>query len=197
MKTKDGKWYFDTVAGETEILARRIGANELDAIALCHTYVDAQREYASADRDGTGVLKYAQRLKSKDGAKDGLYWANEKDAGVSPFGPFIAEATEEGYAPISGSHKSPTAYHGYYFHVLKEQGPAAPGGAYSYLINDNMIAGFALVAYPAEYGKSGIMSFIVSHNGKVYQQDLGKQTDALGQAMKVYNPDKNWTPVKD
>jgi len=198
VKTTEGnKWYFDTVAGETEILARRIGANELQAIALCRTYVDAQREYASVDRDGSGVLKYAQRLKSNTGKQDGLYWPNEagSKAGPSPFGPLVAAAATEGYGPISGSHTRPTAYHGYLFHVLKAQGPNAPGGAYDYVINGYMIAGFALVAYPAEYGKSGIMTFVVSHQGKVYQKDLGPNTQQLGDKMTRYDPDKSWTLV--
>lgn len=200
-RTKDGKWYFDTVAGETEILARRIGSNELDAIALCRTYVDAQREYASAYHDGGDVLKFAQRLKSSAGKQDGLYWtsANGADAttGQSPFGPLVAAAAEEGYGPISGSRSSPTAYHGYYFHILKSQGSHAPGGAYNYVINGNMIAGFALVAYPSEYGKSGVMSFIVSHQGKVYQKDLGPKTDDLASKMTQYDPDSSWTLVKN
>ncbi len=198
-KTNDGKWYFDTVAGETEILARRIGSNELEAIALCHDYVDAQREYAYEDRDGDGVLQYAQRILSHPGQKDGLYWpagANQADAEPSPFGEFIADAAAEGYEPISGSKKTPSAYHGYYIHILNAQGPDAPGGAYSYIINGKMIAGFALVAYPAEYGKSGMMTFIVSHNGKVYQKDLGPGTTDAAMKMTQYNPDKSWSLIK-
>jgi hypothetical protein len=198
VKTRDGnKWYFDTVAGETEILARRIGSNELQAISLCHTYVDAQREYASVDRDGNEVLQYATRLASSPGKHDGLYWPDTEQAGPSPFGPLIAAASAEGYGKISGSHATPTAYHGYYFHILKAQGPAAPGGAYNYVINGNMIAGFALVAYPSEYGKSGVMTFIVSHQGKVYQKDLGKNTADTASKMTAYNPDKSWTQVQE
>jgi len=199
-KTKDGRWYFDTVAGETEILARRIGTNELEAIALCRTYVDAQREYASRDRDGSGVLKYARRLASSPGKHDGLYWPTEdtpKGAGPSPFGPLVAAAGAEGYPPISGSHSRPTAYHGYYFHVLTGQGANASGGAYDYVINGNMIAGFALVAYPAEYGKSGVMTFIVSHQGTVYQKDLGANTADVAAKMTRYDPDKSWAVVKE
>jgi hypothetical protein len=197
VKTKDGKWYFDTVAGETEILARRIGSNELEAIALCRTYVDAQREYAAEDRDGSGVLKYAQRLMSSPGKHDGLYWPKQGDAGQSPFGPLVAQAAVEGYPPISGSHKNPTAYHGYYFHILKSQGASAPGGSYEFVINGNMIAGFALVAYPAEYGKSGIMTFIVSHQGKVFQADLGRRTADVAAKMTRYDPDRLWMLVKN
>jgi hypothetical protein len=195
-KTKDGKWYFDTVAGETEILARRIGANELAAIALCRQYVEAQREYSSEDRDGSGVLKYAQRLRSSPGKHDGLYWPPSEGAGQSPFNEVIAQAESEGYPGISGSRTHPTAYHGYYFHILKSQGPHAPGGAYDYVINGNMIAGFALVAYPAEYGKSGIMTFIVSHNGKVFESDLGPNTTQTAGKMTSYDPDSSWKAVK-
>ena len=202
VKTKDGKWYFDTVAGETEILARRIGHNELQAIVVCRTYLDAQREYAAVDRNGDGVLQYAQRLSSSEGKKDGLYWKSEQATGTattagSPFGALVAEASTEGYGPISGSKKSPTAYHGYYFHLLREQGSNAPGGAYSYVINGKMIAGFALVAYPAEYGKSGIMTFVISHQGKVLEKDLGAKTEEIAKGMATYDPDKTWTVVKE
>jgi hypothetical protein len=196
-KTNDGKWYFDTVAGETEILARKIGNNELEAIALCRTYVDAQRDYAAQDRDRSGVLQYAQRLASSPGKHDGLYWPKEDNAGgSSPFGPLVAGAASQGYPAISGSQLHPTAYHGYYFHILRAQGPHAPGGAYSYIINDHMIAGFALVAYPAEYGKSGIMTFIVSHQGNVYQRDLGPNSGQIAARMKEYDPDPSWSVVK-
>ena len=197
-KTKTGdKWYFDTVAGENEILARRIGSNELEAIALCRAYVDAQREYASQDRDSSGVLKYAQRLSSSPGKHDGLYWPAENGLPQSPFGPLVAAASAEGYAAISGSHKNPTPYHGYYFHVLKSQGPHAPGGAYDYVVNGNMIAGFALVAYPSEYGKSGIMTLIVSHHGKVHEKDLGPNTSEDAARITRYDPDGSWQAVKD
>jgi hypothetical protein len=193
----DGKWYFDTVAGKDEILARRIGRNELATIATMHDYVQAQREYASKDRDGSGVLKFAQRLVSHPGQKDGLYWQSSDDSDQSPFGPLAADAEGQGYGPVSGSRKNPVAYHGYYFHILKTQGPAAPGGAYNYVINGNMIAGFALVAAPAEYGQSGVMTFIVSHQGKVYQKDFGKKTSEMFKTMTTYNPDSTWTLVTE
>jgi hypothetical protein len=197
-KTNSGdKWYFDTGAGEDEIMARRIGSNELEAIALCRAYVDAQREYASLDRDGSGVLAYAQRLVSSPGRHDGLYWPATSGLPQSPFGPLIAAASAEGYAPISGSRKNPTPYHGYYFHILKAQGPHAPGGAYDYVVNGNMIAGFALVASPAEYRKSGVMTFIVSHNGKVYEKDLGSNTSDVAASMNHYDPDGSWKLVKE
>jgi hypothetical protein len=195
-KAKDGKWYFDTVAGETEILARRIGANELAAIALCRDFVEAQREYAAEDRDGSGVLKYAQRLRSSEGKHDGLYWPPSNGGGQSPFDQVMADADAEGYPAISGSRTHPTAYHGYYFHILKSQGPHAAGGAYDYVINGNMIAGFALVAYPSEYGKSGIMTFIVSHQGKVFESDIGPETAQVAAKMTRYDPGSGWKPVK-
>jgi len=195
VENAQGKWFFDTKAGQAEILARRIGANELNAIEVCRQYVDAQREYASQFHDDSGVLKYAQRLKSSPGKKDGLYW-DPSLGGESPFGPLADTAQSQGYKPISGAKNSSQPYHGYHFHVLTAQGPAAPGGPYSYVINGNMIAGFALVAWPDEYGKSGIMTFIVSHQGKVYQKDLGPDTATIAKDMTEFNPDSSWTEVK-
>ena len=133
---------------------------------------------------------------SRPGQKDGLYWSSTAGGDESPFGPLAAEASSEGYTPLSGSRKNPVAYHGYYFHILKAQGPAAPGGAYNYVINGNMIAGFALVAAPDEYGQSGVMTFIVSHQGKVYQKNLGPNTRKVFQSMNQYNPDSTWTLLK-
>jgi len=192
----DGKWFFDTEAGRQEILARKIGGNELETIKVCRAYVEAQREYASADRDGSGVLKYAQRIISKNG-KDGLYWNAAPGESQSPFGPLIAQADLENYALDKTSGPRPTPYHGYVFHILKCQGPDAPGGKYCYVINGNMIAGFALVAHPTEYGVSGVMTFIISHQGKLYQKDLGADTAAIVRSMKQYNPDSTWTLVTD
>jgi len=194
-KNAEGKWYFDTEAGKTEILARRIGRNELDTIAFMHAYVEAQREYASKDHDGSGVLKYAQRLVSSPGKKDGLYYPSSDANDQSPFGPLAADAALEGYGPVSGSRKNPKPYHGYLFHILKAQGASAPGGAYSYVINGNMIAGFGLAASPAEYGQSGIMTFIVNHQGKIYQKDLGPKTPPG--SVTIYNPDSTWALVKE
>ena len=191
VKSAEGKWFFDTVAGEQEILARRVGRNELHTIAVCREYVAAQREYATEDHDGSGVLKYAQRLVSHAGKKDGLFWEAAAGEEESPFGPLVAQATMEGYATGPTPHREP--FHGYYFHVLKQQGPAAPGGAYEYVINGKMIAGFALVAWPADYGNAGVMTFIVNHQGKVYQKDLGPKTTELVKRMKAYNPDGTWT----
>jgi hypothetical protein len=188
-----GKWFFDTEAGKAEILARRIGADELDAIQVCHDYVQAQREYASAERDDSGVLKYAQHLLSSPDKKDGLYWEVKAGEPQSPFGPLIAQAEAEGYTPAKGK---PHEYHGYQFRILKSQGPDAPGGKYDYVINGNMIAGFALVAYPSDYDQGGVMTFIVSHNGKVYQKDLGTNTVDIARKLTEYNPDKTWTLVQ-
>jgi hypothetical protein len=196
-KRPDGKWFFDTDAGKSEILARRIGANELAAIGVCHAYVQAQQEYAAKDHDGSEILKYAQRLVSTPGKKDGLFWPSADGSDQSPFGPLAADASMEGYAPISGARKDPQPYHGYYFHVLKAQGKSARGGDYSYVINGNMIAGFALVAAPAEYGQSGIMTFIISHHGKIYQKDFGDHTLENFRTMTEYNPDSTWTLVKE
>jgi hypothetical protein len=195
-KNEQGKWFFDTQAGKSEILARRIGKNELDAIDVMKAYVQAQREYASKDRDGDEVLEYAQRLVSRPGQKDGLYWESGEANDQSPFGPLTAEAGLEGYGPVRGGRRSPTPYHGYVYHVLRAQGSHAPGGAYSYVINGNMIAGFALIASPAEYGQSGVMTFIVNHQGKVYQRDFGARTRTVFETMTAYDPGEGWELVK-
>jgi hypothetical protein len=189
---KTGKnWRFDTKAGKHEILARRIGRNELSAIQTCLVYVDAQREYALKDRDKNGLLEYAQKFGSKPGEKDGLYWETKEGEEESPLGPAVAKAVREGYARKKTSDQ-PTPYHGYYYRILKAQGKSAPGGAYDYVVDGKMIGGFALVAYPAQYGNSGIMSFIVNQDGVVYQKDLGKNTAKIAQAMKSFDPDKAW-----
>jgi len=195
-RLSNGKWFFDTEAGKQEILDRRIGANELETIKVCRAYLEAQREYASSDRDGGGVLKYAQHFMSHNG-KDGLYWAAAPGEEESPFGPLVAQATTEGYTPGQKNGPGPQPYHGYVFHILTRQGPAAPGGKYDYIINGNMIAGFGLVACPIEYGTSGVMTFIISHQGKLYQKDLGSRTANLGWSVKEFNPDSSWTLVTD
>jgi hypothetical protein len=194
-RTPDGKWFFDTEAGKTEILARRIGENELDTIQVCRKYVVAQREYAGEDHDGSGVLKFAQRILSTPGKMDGLYWKTSPGQEQSPFGHLFAAAATEGYEQTTGQPHEP--YHGYHFRVLKRQGSAAPGGKYDYVINGNMIAGFALVAFPVDYESSGIMTFIVNQQGNVYQNDLGPHTTELARQMTEYNPDSSWTLVKD
>ena len=171
VKQTDG-WRFDTAAGIEEILNRRIGRNELDVLRVLRAYVEAQREYASRDRDGDEVLEYAQRLASSPGKMDGLYWPLELTGEMSPLGPLVAYAQGEGYTRDESSPDEPQPFHGYFFKLLKGQGKNAPGGKYDYIINGNMIGGFALVAWPAEYGESGIMTFVVNQQGRVYQRDL-------------------------
>jgi hypothetical protein len=188
-------WLFDTVAGREEILNRRIGRNELNAIQVCLAYVDAQREYVLKDRDGDKLLEYAQRFISRKGEKNGLYWEVKEGEAQSPLGPLVAKAATEGYSgkrPVG--RRSP--YHGYYYKILKAQGKNAPGGEYDYVFKGKMIGGFALVAYPADYGNSGIMTFIVNHDGVVYQKDLGKNTESMAVAMKKFDPDKTWKKVE-
>jgi Protein of unknown function (DUF2950) len=192
---KNDRWVFDTAKGREEILNRRIGDNELSAIQVSLAYFDAQREYARKDRDGDGLVEYAQKVRSDAGKKNGLYWEAKTGEEVSPLGPFAVRAVKEGYGQNKPADK-PAPYHGYYYRILSAQGKDAPGGAYSYLIKGNMIGGFALVAYPAEYGNSGVMTFIVSHDGKVFQKNLGKNTAAVASAMKQYNPDSTWSEVK-
>jgi hypothetical protein len=194
---KDGRWFFDTVAGKDELLNRRIGANELSTLEVARAYVQAQREYASRDRDGSEVLKFAQNFLSTPGNKNGLYWSPEPDGEISPLGPLVAAAQAEGYRKITGEKSGPNPYHGYLFRILTRQGKHAPGGKYDYVINGNMIGGFALVAWPAEYGKTGIMTFIVNQQGRVYQKDLGPQTAKTVGAMKAYDPDKTWAISPD
>jgi hypothetical protein len=184
-------WRFDTRAGKEEIFRRRIGKNELSAIKTCHAYVDAQREYAPKDYDGDGLFEYAQKFVSAPGKKDGLYWETKEGEPQSPLGALIAVAAQEGYLAKEGKNKA-VPFHGYYYKILKEQGKDAPGGAYSYLANNKMIGGFALAAYPAQYGNSGVMTFIVNQDGLVYQRDLGRSTAKIVQAMKAYNPDQTW-----
>jgi len=188
---KEGLWYFDTKQGREEILARRIGQNELSTIQVCLAYVDAQREYFRKDRDGDGLLEYAQKFGSDKGKKNGLYWPVKEGEGQSPLGPLFASAQEKGYSAKAAGGK-PIPYYGYYYRILTGQGKNAPGGAYDYVVKGNMIGGFALVAYPAKYGASGIMTFIVNHDGVVYEKDLGRNTEKTAQAMKVFNPDSTW-----
>jgi hypothetical protein len=196
LRQKNGGWVFDTVKGKEEILNRRIGRNELDVIQVVLAYVDAQREYAMKDHDGDGLLEYAQKFRGDPGKKNGLYWEAKAGEEESPLGPLAARAVKEGYGQKKPSDK-PLPFHGYYYRILTAQGKSAPGGAYSYLVKDSMVGGFALVAYPAEYGNSGVMTFIVNHEGKVFEKNLGTNTASLAQNMKEYNPDKTWTEVKD
>jgi Protein of unknown function (DUF2950) len=185
--TKTG-WEFDTDSGRQEILYRRIGRNELDTIQTILAFVDAEDEYADKDR-GDGVGTYAQRIVSSPGKKDGLYW--QSDSNDSPLGELAAEANAEGYKAGSG----PQPYHGYYYRILTQQGSSAPGGALNYIVKGKMIGGFALVAYPADYGNSGVMTFIVNHAGTVYQKDLGENTEARVKTMTSFDPDKTWEKV--
>jgi len=190
---RDGKWFFDTEAGKEELVNRRIGRNELSTLQTVRAYVEAQRDYASKDRDGDQVLEYAQKFKSSPGVKDGLYWPSDLDGEISPLGPLVAQAQEEGYArKPKDPNAEPSPFHGYFFKILARQGKSAPGGKYDYVINGNMIGGFALVAWPAEYGESGIMTFIVNQQGQVYQKDLGPKTAKVAESMKAYDPEPTW-----
>lgn len=191
---KDSKWFFDVAQGKEEILNRRIGGDELGVIDVCHAYVEAQREYASADHNGDQVLEYAQNLRSTTNTQDGLYWpAHNPGDEESPLGPLIAQARAEGYHKHTGLlTEDQTPYHGYYFKILTRQGKHTPGGKYCYIVNGHMIGGFALVAWPAEYGNTGIMTFIVNQQGQIYQKDLGKHTASCAGSMKTYDPDKTW-----
>ena len=194
----DGGWRFDTAQGADEIINRRIGANELGAIDTCHAYVDAQEEYRSADRDADEVLEYAQRLRSSEAKKDGLYWYVDPNGGedLSPLGPLLADAAAY-LEEAKKTDKANLPFHGYYYRILTRQGAYPPGGEYKYVINGNMIAGFALVACPADYGSSGIMTFLISHQGKVYEKDLGNETHAIAKSMSQYNPDATWVLAVD
>jgi hypothetical protein len=186
---RGAKWSFDTAAGRQEILYRRIGANELDAIRICRGYVDAQHEYALQKREGYDVHQYAQRIISTPGTQDGLAWQNEDGTWGGPVGENVARAIAQGY----DSRTDP--YHGYFFKVLKGQGPAAPLGQMDFVLNGVMIGGFALVAAPAEYGKTGVKTFLVSHDGVVYEKDFGPATLSEFMKMERFNPDRTWKPV--
>ena len=186
---KNQQWSFDTKKGKEELNNRRIGRNELNTIQTSLAYVDAQREFAAKDRDGDGLFEYAQKFLSTPGAKDGLYWEAKPGEEESPFGDLFARATREGYKKTDNK---PVPYHGYYFKILKAQGKDATGGAYEYVVKGRMIGGFGLVAYPANYGVSGVMTFVVNHDGVVYEKNLGKDTAKTAQAMKLFNPDKTW-----
>lgn len=190
---KDGKWSFDTEAGREEILNRRIGANELDAITICSGYVEAQHEYAATKHDGSLVHQYAQRVISTPGKQDGLAWKNADGEWEGPVGEEIAKALEQGYS----EKNKPQPYRGYIFKILKGQGPAAPLGQLDFVIKGAMIGGFALAAAPAEYQVTGVKSFIVSHTGIVYEKDLGPDTLEAFEKMELFNPDDSWQPTED
>jgi hypothetical protein len=187
----EGGWTFDVKAGVEEITDRRIGRNELAAIEFCKTYIDAQRQYAGTDHDDDGVLEFAQRLRSSEGHQDGLYWRPGPDGVESPLGPFVAAAEQD-----LESRKEGEPFRGYYFRILTEQDANPPGGAHNYVINGNMIAGFALIAWPADYGRSGIMTFECGHHGQVLEKDLGSNTGKSAAAITQYDPDSTWQPAE-
>lgn len=193
VKNSSGAWYFDTEAGKKEVLYRRVGTNENDAIEVLHSLVDAQREYASVVRDGEKTKHFASKFVSSAGKEDGLYWKTDDNQPASPIGPELVQAAAEGYDIQQGKQ---TPFHGYYYRMLTAQGAAARGGAHSYLVNGELARGFAFVAYPAEYRNSGVMTFIVNQDGTIYEQDLGPDTAKLASAMSAYNPDKTWSKVE-
>src|SRR5215470_4078954 len=189
---RDGQWSFDTAAGREEVLARRIGRNELSTLKAMLAYWDAQNEYADMFKDKTGQAVYAQKIVSSPGKKDGLYWPTSGSEPESPLGEAVAGATQQGYRVGSGE-----PYHGYYYKILTEQGASAPGGTVDYVVRGNMIGGFGLVAYPAEYGNSGIMTFIINNDGDVFEKDLGDGTSRIASRMTSFNPDHTWKKVVD
>ena len=187
-----GKWRFDTEAGIEEVVNRRIGENELNAIAICRAYIEAQIQYSSVDRDGDDVLEYARQIASTEGKKDGLFWEAGENEELSPFGPLVADAIDylEGREPGD-------PFKGYYYKIVTRPSSPTPGGRYDYIINGNMIAGFAAIAFPADHGNSGIMTFTCSHQGKVYQKNFGEDSDLIAAGIDEYNPDASWSEVKD
>jgi hypothetical protein len=189
---KDDRWSFDTKAGLDEVLRRRVGRNELSAIEVSRAYVQAQNEYAALNPEGQGPHSYAQKIVSSPGKKDGLYWPSAEGQPESPLGDLFADASAEGYKPGA----KPIPYHGYYYRILKRQGSGAPGGAFDYVVKGKMIGGFALVAYPATYGNSGIMTFMINHDGQVFEKDLGPQTGKAAAAIQAFEPDATWKKVE-
>jgi hypothetical protein len=186
-------WSFDAVGGAQEILYRRVGRNEMDAIEVELAVVDAQKDYSDMTRRENGTAVYAQKIVSSEGKKDGLYWPTKEGEPQSPLGDLIAQASAEGYG--GGGGKAP--YHGYYYKLLTKQGPSAHGGALDYIVDGKMIGGFALIAWPAKYGDSGVMTFMVNHEGAVFQKDLGKDTDAAVAKIDAYDPDSSWRPARE
>jgi Protein of unknown function (DUF2950) len=193
---RDGRWRFDSTAGVEEIVNRRVGANEISTIQSCLAFVDAQREYYVRNAQQDSLLHFAQTLVSTEGQKDGLYWPTAGDEEPSPLGEEFAQARSEGYfqddASKDGASKA-TPYHGYVYRLLKAQGPNAAGGAYDYMVGDKMLGGFALIASPAEYGSTGVMTFIVNHDGVVFSKDLGPDTAKAARSIEVFDPDQSWT----
>jgi hypothetical protein len=191
----NSQWLFDTDAGKEEIINRHIGRDELNAIGVCGSYVDAQRQYATLNANGSGTMKYALKFKSTPGTNDGLYWEATTGEAASPFGPLVAEAHVEGYGSKVGSGHHP--FHGYFFRILTRQGKDAPGGKMNYISHGNLTKGFALVAWPEHWDQSGVMTFIVNQDGKIYQRNLGEKTAQIARSMKEYNPGSQWTLVQD
>jgi hypothetical protein len=192
VKTSSGTWYFDTTTGKVEILQRRIGTNENDAIEVLYGLVEAQQDYVQESRDSESTKHYAQKFLSDEGKHNGLYWKTSDTEPPSPIGPLLVQAASEGYTGKQGQN---TPFHGYYYRILTKQGAAAKGGALDYVVGGKMTRGFAFVAYPAEYRNSGVMTFIVNKSGVIYEKDLGPQTSDLGAAMQEYNPDDTWSRV--
>ncbi len=190
---RDGSWVFDAAKGREEVLFRRIGRNELNAIQTMLAFVDAEKDYADMNPTGGRVVSYAQRIVSTPGTKDGLYWPSSANEPRSPLGAAMALATIQGYRP---SGEQPTPYHGYYYKILTAQGPTAPGGALNYVINGKMVGGFAMVGWPAEYGNSGVTTFLVSHDGTLFQKDLGPGTARTASRMTAFSPDHTWKKVE-
>jgi len=195
---RDGRWFFDTAAGKEELLNRRIGQNELEVLRAMRAYVAAQKDYASRDRNGDGVLEFAQKLASSPGKTDGLYWPPDLNGEISPLGPMVAGAQVGGYfGNLSKDSRGPEPFYGYYFKILTRQGKNAAGGAKNYISKGHMTAGFALIAWPADYDDSGVMTFVVNQKGEVYQKDLGPKTEKLASQIKEYDPDSSWTLTSD
>jgi hypothetical protein len=189
---KGSTWAFDASAGREEVINRRVGRNELDTIQTLLAIVDAQREYAAADADGNGFADYARRFRSTPGKKDGLFWPDEAGKPPSPLGPLVATASREGYGKQGAKEGQPAAYHGYHYRILTAQGKHASGGAYNYLVGDKLLGGFAIVAWPASYGVSGVQTFVVNHDGVVYEADLGAKTASVASGMMRFDPDSRW-----
>jgi hypothetical protein len=192
---KGGEWVFDAAAGREEVTNRRVGANELGAIQTLLAVVDAQRLYAASDPDRNGIADYAAKFISSPGKKDGLYWETGAGDVPSPLGPLVGAASAQGYA-VKTQPAKPRPYHGYYFRIVTGQGKSAPGGAYDYRVGGRLFGGFAVVAYPASYGVSGVKTFVVNHDGVVHEKDLGAATGSVAAAMTLYNPDKTWQKVQ-
>ena len=192
-KNGGGQWFFDTAAGKDEVLSRRIGRNELAIIEVCGAVADAQAEYYSQPRDGGAIKQYAMKFISDPGKQNGLYWKSPEGQPESPLGPLAAFATSEGYSAKPDAH---TAFHGYYFRMLMEQSNAAPGGAKHYVVDGKMVGGFALIAYPAEYGNSGVMTFMINQDDVLLQKELGKTTTETATAMSQFDPDASWGLVE-